>query len=475
MKRLRDRSPRVLVVGDLMLDHYVQGASDRVSPEAPVLVVDVQQESTSLGGAGNVLKNLLALGARVAAGAVLGDDATGREVHAGLAEAGVDTSAVLARPGRESSRKTRVVVGNQQVVRFDRETKTPIPAACETELIARLQEQLAGCEAVVLSDYHKGVLTPRVCQAVIQAARRRSVPVLVDPKGHDYAKYRGATLVTPNRKEAQQATGIAIIDDASLEAAARRLREDLALDYAVITLSEQGLAVYADGLTRMRAVAKEVFDVSGAGDTVIATLAFSLACGVSIHEAAELANQAAGVVVGKFGSATATWDEILGDETAATLRLNTLGVKTADEMATIAAELRRGGRRIVFTNGCFDLLHRGHVEYLSESRSYGDLLIVGLNSDASVQRLKGPGRPVTNEADRAEILTALRAVDYVVLFDEDTPYELIRRLRPHVLTKGADYRPEDVVGADLVDELRLIPFREGRSTTRTISAIRRAA
>ena len=468
MKRLRECSPRVLVVGDLMIDHYLQGSSDRVSPEAPVPVVEVRKESTSLGGAGNVIKNLLALGATVSGASVIGDDSSGKEILGILTAQGVDVSGIVHDSTRETSRKTRVVVANQQVVRFDRETKSPISADSEARLLAATESRLHEFDIVLLSDYNKGVLTPRVTQRLITAARKHNILVLVDPKGSDYSKYRGATLVTPNKKEASELTGIPITDDATLLQAIRQLKNQLDLTHALITLSEEGMAVYTNELTRIRALAKEVYDVSGAGDTVIATLAFCLASRLTIVEAAEIANRAAAVVVGKFGSATASWDEILGDGSDSS-------IKTAAELEVIAAGLRQEGRRVVFTNGCFDLLHRGHVEYLKDSRACGDLLIVGLNSDASVTRLKGPERPLTCQEDRAAILAALRCVDYVVVFDQDTPYELIARLKPHVLTKGADYKREEVVGHDLVEDVRLIAFHEGRSTLQTITQIRKVA
>jgi D-beta-D-heptose 7-phosphate kinase/D-beta-D-heptose 1-phosphate adenosyltransferase len=321
---------------------------------------------------------------------------------------------------------------------------------------------------VLLSDYAKGVLSPALCQQIIGWARERSIPVLVDPKGADGSKYRRATLVTPNRKEASELTRVAIQDDEGLRAAGEQLRRELALDYAIITLSEEGLAVFDGRMSRIRAAAREVFDVSGAGDTVLATLGFGLATGLNIHEAAELANRAAGIVVGKFGSATVTLDEIAAVGGASS-------IQSAAEIEQTAQQLRSQGRKIVFTNGCFDILHRGHIEYLRASKACGDVLIVGLNSDASVRRLKGPSRPVVSEADRAAILADLAAVDYVVIFGEETPYDLIRRIRPDVLTKGADYAGRQVVGSDLVSDVRLIPLVAGRSTTGTIDRIQKAA
>jgi D-beta-D-heptose 7-phosphate kinase/D-beta-D-heptose 1-phosphate adenosyltransferase len=474
MNRLRNRTPRILVLGDVMLDHYLIGGCQRISPEAPVPVVEVHQETLALGGAGNVVKNLLALGARVSVLAAVGDDPSGQDVRRLLEAQGVATDGLVTEPGRQTPRKTRLVVAHHQVVRYDRETTSALRAETEQALWQVAEAQLETCDAVLVSDYAKGVVTPWLCQAVIRAARRRSIPVLVDPKGSDGSKYRGATLVTPNRREAVELTGIAIHDDASLQQAGATLRQQLELNYAVITLSEEGMALCDGALTRISAAAKEVYDVSGAGDTVLATLGFGLACGLPLPDAALLANTAAGIVVGKFGSATVTLDEI---EAAQRLSFGCRerAIQTADEIEHTARLLRSRGQRMVFTNGCFDLLHRGHVEYLRASRACGDVLIVGLNSDAGVRRLKGPQRPIVAEEDRAAILAALADVDYVVLFDEETPYELIRRIRPDVLTKGADYRREEVVGADLVADVRLIPLIQGRSTSRTIDRIHHAA
>jgi D-beta-D-heptose 7-phosphate kinase / D-beta-D-heptose 1-phosphate adenosyltransferase len=474
MHQLRNRTPHILVLGDVMLDHYLIGGCHRISPEAPVPVVAVQKESVSLGGAGNVVKNLLALGARVSVLTAVGDDPSGRELRDLLQACGASPAGVVIEPHRQTPRKTRVVVAHHQVVRYDRETTAPIQAETERALCAAVCSQPAPPDAVLISDYAKGVVTPALCQTLIAYGRQHAIPVLVDPKGADGSKYRGATLLTPNRREAIELTGLPIDDEVTLQQAGAKLRRDLALDFAVITLSEEGLAVFDNGMTRIRSAAKEVYDVSGAGDTVLAALGFGLACGLSLCEAATVANTAAGIVVGKFGSATVTLDEIEAEQ-----RLCSAGrdgaIQTADEIEHTARLLRSRGQRIVFTNGCFDLLHRGHVEYLRASRRCGDVLIVGLNSDRSVRRLKGPQRPFVAEEDRAAILAALQDVDYVVLFDEDTPYELIRRIRPDVLTKGADYHREEVVGHELVSDVRLIPLVQGRSTSRTIDRIQQAA
>ncbi len=472
MIQFKNPSPRLLVVGDLMLDHYLWGACHRINPEAPVPVIDVAREDVRLGGAGNVANNLKALGAQVEIASVLGDDVSGREVLALLSQSGVAADAVVVEAHRQTSRKSRVIATQQQVVRFDQETRTPISANSQTTLVAIVAQRLAGYDAILLSDYDKGVLTPRLTQQIIALATDKKIPLLVDPKGRDFAKYRGATIITPNRKEAEQFAGIEILDEDSLRRVGATLQQTLGIQYALITLSQEGMALFDREMTRIPAMAREVFDVTGAGDTVLATLGFGLAAGLDMSDAAHLANTAAAIVVGKVGSATATLSEIaqFGDGLAPADSRQ--AVKSWDDIKETLLHLRSQGKTIVFTNGCYDLLHRGHVEHLRASRACGDVLIVGLNSDDSVRRLKGPERPVVKEQDRAHLLSALRFVDYVVIFNEDTPYDLIKLIRPDILTKSGDYTGKEVVGADLVKEVRLSPFIEGHSTTGTLQRMK---
>lgn len=464
--------PNILVIGDLMIDHYLWGSAGRISPEAPVQVVDVASETAVLGGAGNVINNLYALGASVSVASAIGDDAIGRELTLMLKSIGVKTQGLVTQAGRTTSKKSRVVASNQQILRYDKESKAPIAAAAVAKILAAVEKDLFLYDCIILSDYGKGVITADLSQGVIQMARAQGKIVLVDPKGTDYAKYRGAHLLTPNRKEAQVATGIAIEDDTSLTRALLWLKENCALDRSMITLSEDGIAIYEEELKRFPTVAQEVFDVTGAGDTVIASMAFALSAGHSIDDAARFANLAAGVVVGKIGSATVTLDEI--EEYEATLHQSSSDahIKTFDEIKRLVDRCRDSAKRIVFTNGCFDILHVGHVKYLQVAKSFGDILIVGLNSDASVRELKGPQRPVNTEDDRAYILAALESVDYVVKFSDDTPYDLIKMLRPDVLVKGGDYQGKKVVGSEFSGELKLVDFVEGKSTTSTIKRIR---
>ena len=464
-------APRVLVVGDLMADHYLWGKAERISPEAPVQVLDVERETEVPGGAGNVVANLLALGAQVQVASVVGDDEAGRKVRTMLSEAGADCSGIVEEPGRRTSRKSRLMGGHQQVLRFDLETKSDIAAASVGALLKAVEERLPKADIVVFSDYGKGVLTVDVCQGIIRRAAAAGKKVLVDPKGTDYSKYEGAFTVTPNRKEAAQATGLSLKTEEDLIEAARRLKRSLNLGVATITLSEDGIGYLDkdDVWHRVPTKVKDVYDVTGAGDTVLAAFAFCLADGWDMERTCRFANLAAAVVVGKVGSATATLTEIEGIaaelEPAAS---GTHSTRTAEELRPILARLQAQGKKVVFTNGCFDILHLGHVRLLQEAKSFGDVLVVGVNADASVSRLKGPTRPINPEYDRAYLLSSLACVDYAVVFGEDTPYELIATLRPDVLVKGADYTVDTVVGADLVSEVRLVQLVPGKSTTNVI-------
>lgn len=471
MNRLRAATPRILVIGDMMIDHYLWGGCERISPEAPVQVVDIARETTVLGGAGNVINNLVALGASVSVAGVIGDDENGAELSSMLKKIGVDDTGLTLQNGRKTSKKSRIIASNQQILRYDRESKDPISPSSEEALLAYVKGKIGACDTVILSDYGKGVLTDAVAQGVIAAARDAGKKVLVDPKGKDYSKYRGAYLLTPNRKEASEATGIAIRDDESLRRALLALKEVCDLECSMITLSEDGIAIFDHSMRRYPTVAKEVYDVTGAGDTVIASLSYALSCGLGIDEAAPFANHAAAVVVGKIGSATVTLDEIDAYESSLRQSTSDVHIKSHEEIARIAQRLKKEGKTVVFTNGCFDILHVGHVKYLQEAKSYGDVLIVGLNSDSSVRTLKGPKRPVNPEEDRAYILAALESVDYVVLFSDETPYELIKSISPDILVKGGDYEGKTVVGAEFARELRLVSFVDGKSTTATIERI----
>ena len=474
MLNLQGKSPKLLVIGDLMVDHYLWGSCDRISPEAPVQVVSVDSESTVLGGSGNVINNLKALGAQVDVISVIGNCKISDELKVLLNDINVNSEYLITQKDRITSKKSRIIASQQQVVRYDRESTDEISTKSQTTILNTFKKIITNYDAVLLSDYGKGVLTADLTQSLIAIANDNNKKVLIDPKGLDYSKYKGAYLLTPNKKEASEATQINVHDDATLTQAITQLKTNCDLDVSLITLSEQGVAIYDDTLRTHPTVAREVFDVTGAGDTVLASLGFALSCGLDIDNSVEFANLAAGVVVGKIGSATATLNEIIEYESSLNKSTSDEHIKTLDEIIALSTELKSRDKKIVFTNGCFDLLHAGHVRYLETAKSFGDMLILGLNSDRSVTVLKGEGRPINTQLDRAYILAALEAVDYVVIFDEDTPYDLIKAIKPHVLVKGGDYEGQDVVGQDIADELKLVQFVDGKSTTKTIEKIQQS-
>jgi len=471
VQALKNAKPNILVIGDLMIDHYLWGDAERISPEAPVQVVDIARETSVLGGAGNVVNNLVSLGAAVNVASVVGDDEIAKELTIMLKSIGAKTEGLITQNGRKTSKKSRVIASHQQILRYDNESKETISAESVEKILKAIEKDLFLIDMIILSDYGKGVVSEALSQAVITLANAKGIKVLVDPKGTDYSKYRGAHMLTPNKKEASEATGIPIVDDASLERALLTLKEQCALERSMITLSEDGIAIYDGEVKRFPTVAQEVFDVTGAGDTVIASIAFALSAGLSIEETARFSNLAAGVVVGKIGSATVTLDEIEIYESKLHQSSSDAHIKSFAEIDRIVKRAKEHGQRVVFTNGCFDILHVGHVKYLQEAKSFGDILIVGLNSDASVRELKGPSRPVNTEDDRAYILAALDAVDYVVKFSEETPHDLIKMIAPDVLVKGGDYKGKKVVGTEFSKVLKLVDFVNGKSTTKTIEKI----
>jgi len=467
---------RCLVIGDLMLDEYLWGKAERISPEAPVQVVDVIREELRLGGAGNVVHNLAALGAQVSVCSVVGEDQNGRELLGQFCHHHIDIRAIFPDPDRRTSRKTRVVAAHQQIVRIDRESRAALPKAVEQQLCDWVAAHACEYKVIVLSDYNKGVLTPAVIASAISTAAAVGIPVLVDPKGTDFTRYGGATLLTPNRKEAEAASGIPITDAASLAEAAGTIMRATGLQHLLITRSEEGMSLFskAGDIVHIPTVAREVFDVSGAGDTVLAALAVGIASGLGMADAARLANVAAGIAVGKLGTSIVTPQEII-DAVSLSHKDSHAKIKSLDVLSLLIATEKSKGKRIVFTNGCFDLLHAGHVKYLQKARSLGDLLVLGLNSDASVRRLKGPKRPLIDQEERAHLLAALDCIDYVVIFEEDTPLALITALKPHILAKGGDYSLDGVVGRDIVESyggrVELVTFVDGKSTTNIIERI----
>ena len=470
-----NKKPNILVIGDLMIDHYLWGSCDRISPEAPVQVVNVKKESSVLGGAGNVINNLVTLGSVVDVISVIGNDSVANELKSLLEKIDVPTSNLVVENNRKTSKKSRLIASQQQVLRYDMESIDDINENSHKQIIQTLEKNIDKYSSIILSDYGKGVLTTNLTKEIIKITNKNNIKVLVDPKGKDYSKYKGSYTLTPNKKEAMEATNIDIKDENSLIEALKSLKTQCNLEVSLITLSEQGIAIFDDELTIKPTVAREVYDVTGAGDTVIASIAFALGNNLDIKDAIYFANLAAGVVVGKIGSATTTLDEIYEYEYSLHKSNSTSHIKTFDEIKTLASKLHNQGKKIVFTNGCFDILHVGHVKYLEVAKSYGDVLILGLNADSSVRKLKGPTRPINTQDDRAYILASLESVDYVVIFEEETPYELIKLIKPHVLVKGGDYEGKEVVGQDIADELKLVQFVDGKSTTNTIKRIQNDA
>lgn len=471
------KGTRVLCIGDAMLDRFVYGTADRISPEAPIPVLRIEREVSMLGGAGNVVRNLVAIDCTPIFISVVGDDLPGREIAKLVGEhPEIDPCLVVAR-ARPTTIKTRYFAAVQQLLRADMETVTPLDDEVQGQILAHCQAMIAGVDVVVLSDYGKGVLSPSLCQSVIAMARVEGKPVVVDPKGADWRKYQGATLITPNRKELYEATLAELDDDASIVDAARLVIDKWGIGGVLVTRSQDGMSLVIDGHEprHFPAEAREVYDVSGAGDTVVATMAALLGSGASAEEGAMVANVAAGIVVGKVGTAVAYADEIVTALHHGDLWGGDAKIVGLDAAARLVQEWRNKGLKVGFTNGCYDLLHPGHVSLLAQAKAACDRLVVGLNSDASVSRLKGPTRPVQSEAARATVLASLASVDLVVIFGDDTPLETITRLRPNVLVKGADYTVSTVVGADLVQgwggQVVLAKLIEGQSTTKTIARI----
>jgi D-beta-D-heptose 7-phosphate kinase/D-beta-D-heptose 1-phosphate adenosyltransferase len=467
---------KVLVAGDLMLDRYILGEVDRISPEAPVPVLRHARRYERAGGAANVAMNLAGLGCQALLAGYWGEDAEKAELAGFLDAAQIDTVGVVTTALPTIS-KTRIVGRGQQLLRLDIESQQRPSEADQQRLLERVLQLVPKVHAIVLSDYAKGVLTAELCGALIRAARAAGVPVLADPKTPDFSKYSGATMVCPNLHELSVATGVAGFELDALLAAGEAQRREHELTYLCVTMSEKGIRVLSEaGAYYSPARAREVFDVSGAGDTVIATLAAGLAGGLRVETAVDLANLAAGIVVGKVGTVPIAQHELIAALTPSSGIRSGEKVLDRERLALRVAEWRAAGETIVFTNGCFDLLHVGHVTLLEECHRFGSKLVLGLNTDASVCRLKGPSRPVVGEKERARVMSALAAVDAVVLFDEETPLELIRAVKPDVLVKGGDYSVETVVGHEDViaggGRVEIVPTVEGFSTTNIVEKLR---
>jgi D-beta-D-heptose 7-phosphate kinase/D-beta-D-heptose 1-phosphate adenosyltransferase len=476
------RPARVLVVGDFMLDRYLFGSTERVSPEAPIPVLRFRREEHRLGGAGFVLAGLSTLGAIPVPVGVLGSDKAGEDVRRQVASLGAPLDGLVTCHDRPTVEKIRLLGSSedrtaQQMLRLDIEQTAPVDAPTERRLIERAVAAMDSAEVVALEDYDKGVLTPTVCREIIHEAKRRGLPVLVDPaRLSDYSKYRGATAIKLNRPETERATGLPARSNEQIRVAAEMLLQSLEADAIVITLNDQGSFLATRDGTRelLSSRTRQVADATGAGDMVLVTLAVARAAGAGWHDAVALANVVAGLEVEKLGCVPITRNEIVHD-LLSEHRQQTGKERTLEQLVPELQRHRNAGRRIVFTNGCFDIVHLGHVKYFQFARDQGDLLVVGVNTDASIRRLKGEKRPVVNENDRIGVLEELESIDYLVRFDDDTPIRLIEAIKPDVLVKGADYRKEQVVGWDIVERhggrVALAPLIDGRSTSNVIRRI----
>jgi D-beta-D-heptose 7-phosphate kinase/D-beta-D-heptose 1-phosphate adenosyltransferase len=490
----------LLVIGDLMLDEYLWGDVDRISPEAPVQVVSVQNEDFALGGAGNVVNNVVALGGKVSAAGVIGTGRNGRLLLDMFNELGVDTEGILKEIGRITTRKTRVIAvnhANQQVLRIDREKKQDISTSTLGKMVRIIEDKMPDIDVVLISDYGKGLITRSMLSQVIASAKKHKKLTIVDPKGLDFSKYSGVSLLTPNKKEAALASNVEIIDEPSLEIAANKILQNVDIDQLLITCGKDGMVLFERNKEpfRVKAEARQVFDVSGAGDTVLAVLGLAAASGISIKNSLIIANAAAGMVVGKTGTATVSKQELASalkivmgkvgtadaseQKFASALKSDVHGLpdkyKKLSELPALIKDLKKKGKQLVLTNGCFDLLHAGHIIF-SASKHLGDILIVAIDDDESVKTLKGSGRPVINANERVRIISALDAVDYVVVFSSPELKKLIEIIRPNVLTKGSNYTDKEVFGRQLIEKyggrVALIPVTENISSTRIIDNIK---
>jgi len=477
-------SPKVLLLGDFMLDVYIYGDATRISPEAPVPVLRVVRREYNCGGAGFVAADIAALGGVPVCVGYIGQDEHGRMLSKMLSEAGADTSKLLTLQNRPTITKSRLIGlaqhrHRQQMIRFDDEVADPLDEAMQKQILAGYKEKLAESDVVCMQDYNKGMLSAGLCREVIKLAKAAGKKVLIDPwPTSDYSKYEGATLITPNRREASMAVGFEVETLEAAKKAGTALRDKLKLEAAVITLDKEGAWLKTTEVDELvPAVPREVYDVSGAGDMVLASLAVTMAAGIDYVTSVQIANLAAGVQVEKFGAATVTVDEVV-NEIVRLHRGSEGKIRPTEDIAREINWHRKQGEKIVFTNGCFDVLHRGHTEYLKYCKSCGDVVVVGLNSDRSVTEIKGPGRPVNNQHDRAAVIASLEFVDYLVVFDETTPLELIKKVRPDVLVKGEDWKDKGVVGSEFVEsyggKVEFAKLVEGKSSTDTIARLKSA-
>lgn len=469
-KGIKDKS--IIVIGDIMLDMYMYGEVKKISPEAPVPVININNEKVTLGGAANVANNIAKLGGRVYLAGVVGNDLE-KDVVISLLEESMINYEGIVTSNRPTTKKTRIISQNQQIIRIDQEINNEIEIGLVNQLINWVKDLSKDqIDCVILSDYKKGVCTDELCKSIIAICNEHNIPVLVDPKGASWEKYSGAFLVTPNVKELSEVAKKDLTNnDNDIMLYGYEALKDYNIKNLLITRSEKGMTlVNKSDITNIPTEAKEVYDVSGAGDTVISTLTFLIANDFEISEAVRISNKSAGIAVSHFGTYAVSLEEIISEIQDEQLKMNTK-IVDLDTLVKIVAKHNEQDKKVVFTNGCFDILHTGHTRYLNEARKLGDILIVGLNSDESVKRLKGESRPINHQNDRGELLAALSFVDYVCIFDEDTPENLIREVKPDILVKGGDYKIEDIVGREYAKEVRTINFVQGYSTTNIINKI----
>ncbi len=467
---------KVLVVGDLMLDEYIWGSVNRISPEAPVQVVEVQSENLMPGGAANVANNLVALGCDVYMAGAIGKDQKGDRLIQLLQEENIDCKGIKRLDHRPTINKIRVIAHSQQIIRIDREDKRPLTDKAEKEVIDYLVSTIPLVDGVICSDYLKGLLTDNILKTIITNSKRSNKLVFIDPKGKDFAKYKGANILTPNEHEVGMASGNDSAGDYDLTDTAEKLIEKVQVDSLLVTRGKDGMCLFEKGKepVYIPTEAKEVYDVTGAGDTVIAAFAMATLSGLNFLNASKIANVAAGAVVGKVGTAVIHKADLkmLLEENVLRSAENILQL---NELKQIVSQAKSYKKTVVFTNGCFDIIHGGHIEYLQKARNLGDILIVGLNSDSSVRKLKGEGRPLKAEQERSNILAALKYVDYITIFSEETPENLIQELRPDIIVKGSDYTIDQVVGRNIVEgyggKVELVPIVEGLSTSALVNDI----
>ena len=465
------KDKKVMVIGDIIFDRYIFGTVQRISPEAPVPIINVKEESFVPGGAANTAHNISALGGKAYLVGICGDDIAQNQLIDFLYEKDVDTEGIITDKTRSTIEKLRIIGDKQQIARVDNEKTDPIAEKIKQKILDIVKKNLSKVRVIVFSDYAKGVLSKDLCQEIIKLAKDKSIITIADPKPSNKDYYKGVSFITPNFKEAKElAKDMPYDTEEDIKNMIINIEKELDTK-ALVTRSEKGISLLDDDkLTTIPTQAKEVFDVSGAGDTVVATLALALAAGAEVNEAVNLANHAAGIVVSKIGTAT-----VSNSELQKAFEKESSKVKTLEELKEIVKKLKSKNKKIVWTNGCFDILHVGHTRYLQEAKKQGDILILGLNSDTSIRRIKGKDRPIINEDDRAEVLSALSCVDYIIFFDSDTPIEEIKAIMPDIIVKGSDYKKEEVIGHELMDKaggkVALIQLVDGKSTTNIIDKI----